>query len=150
MKKIKAEKDPNKPTCPRALFSSSSESQSRFLVRFMLLLWDNFRKEYKENHPDIKKVSVIGKAGAGALLLHTSGTDSGAVVLLEVTGMMAVMYGGDHKPSVNSIWLLRDGLGLIYGDVDILCDLKLLIHGLLSYYGLIFFVLTLSPVRGKL
>ena len=24
---------------------------------------DNFRKEYKENHPDIKKVSVIGKAG---------------------------------------------------------------------------------------
>ena len=35
---------------------------------------------------------------AGALLLHTSGTDSGAVVLLEVTGMLAALYGGDHKP----------------------------------------------------
>ncbi|XP_048537808.1 DNA-binding protein MNB1B-like [Triticum urartu] len=25
--------------------------------------WDNFRKEYKEKHPDVKQVSVIGKAG---------------------------------------------------------------------------------------
>uniref|UniRef100_A0A8R7QML3 Uncharacterized protein n=1 Tax=Triticum urartu TaxID=4572 RepID=A0A8R7QML3_TRIUA len=39
MKKIKAEKDPNKPTRPRVLSSSSSESQSWFLVRFVLLLW---------------------------------------------------------------------------------------------------------------
>ncbi|XBH62879.1 hypothetical protein VPH35_116986 [Triticum aestivum] len=105
-----------------------------------------FRKEYKEKHPDVKQVSVI----AGALLLHTSGTVSGAVVLLEATGVMVAVYGGDHKLSVNSIWLLRDGLGLIYGDVDILFDLKLLICGLVSYYGLIFFVLTLSLVRGKL
>ncbi|XP_073356651.1 HMG1/2-like protein isoform X2 [Aegilops tauschii subsp. strangulata] len=24
---------------------------------------DNFRKEYKEKHPDVKQVSMIGKAG---------------------------------------------------------------------------------------
>ncbi|XP_044346455.1 uncharacterized protein [Triticum aestivum] len=148
VKKIKGEKDPNKPTRPRALSSSSCESQSWFLVRFVLLLWDNFRKEYKEKHPGVKLVSVIGKAGgekwksmsdalenekhAGALLLHTSGTVSGAVVLLEATDVMAALYGGEHKPSIHSIWLLCD--------VDILSNLKLLI----------FFVLTLSLMRGKL
>ena len=35
---------------------------------------------------------------AGALLLLTSSTVSGTVVLLEATGMMAALYGGDHKP----------------------------------------------------
>uniref|UniRef100_A0A452ZJZ3 Uncharacterized protein n=1 Tax=Aegilops tauschii subsp. strangulata TaxID=200361 RepID=A0A452ZJZ3_AEGTS len=39
---------------------------------------------------------------AGALLLHTSGTVSGAVVLLEETGMMAAVYmkpSGESAPS---------------------------------------------------
>ena len=39
---------------------------------------------------------------AGALLLHTSGIVSGAVVLLEATGVMAAVYGGDHKLSGES------------------------------------------------
>ncbi|XP_037450910.1 uncharacterized protein LOC119321243 [Triticum dicoccoides] len=149
VKKIKAEKDPNKPTRPRALSSSSCESQSWFLVRFVLLLWDNFRKDYKEKHLGVKQVSVIGKVGgekwksmsdvlenekhAGALLLHTSGTISGAVVLLEATGVMAALYGGDHKLSIYSICLLCDGLQLFYGDVDILSDLKLLIFFVLIF-----------------
>ncbi|XP_037450657.1 uncharacterized protein LOC119320821 [Triticum dicoccoides] len=164
VKKSKPEKDPNKPKLPRVPSSSSCESQSWFLVLFMFLLWNNFRKEYKEKHPDVKQVSVVSalvsfrhpsaslenEKHAGALLLHTSGTVSGAVVLFEATGVMAAMYGGDHKLSDNSIWLLCDGLGLFYGDVDILSDLKLLIYGLVSYYGLIFFVLTLFLVRGKL
>uniref|UniRef100_R7WGI2 Uncharacterized protein n=1 Tax=Aegilops tauschii TaxID=37682 RepID=R7WGI2_AEGTA len=68
----------------------------------------------------------------------------------EATGVTPAVYGGDHKLSVNSICLLCDGLGLFYGDVDMLSDLKLLICGLVSYYGLIFFVLTLSLVQGKL
>ncbi|XP_037474166.1 uncharacterized protein LOC119350430 [Triticum dicoccoides] len=154
------------PGRPHPQVFSSCESQSWFLVLFMLLLWNSFRKEYKEKQPNVKQVSVIGKASgekwksmsdvlenekhAGALLLHTSGTISGAVVLLEATGVMTAVYGSNHKLSVNSNWLLRDGLGLVFGDVDILCDLKLLICGLVSYYGLIFFVLTLSSVRGKL
>nr|XP_020173997.2 uncharacterized protein LOC109759584 [Aegilops tauschii subsp. strangulata] len=165
VKKSKAEKEPNKTKHPRVPSSSSCESQSWFLVLFMLLMWNNFMKEYKEKHPDVKQVSVICKAGgekwksmsdvlenekhAGALLLHTVRSSRGCHIF-EATGVMAAVYDGDHEPSVNSIWLLRDGLGLIYGDVNILCDLKLLICGLVSYYGLIFFVLTLSPVRGKL
>ncbi|XBI07408.1 hypothetical protein VPH35_135317 [Triticum aestivum] len=68
----------------------------------------------------------------------------------EATGVTPAVYGGDQKLSVNSIWLLCDGLGLFYGDVDMLSDLKLLICGVVSYYGLIFFVLTLSLVQGKL
>lgn len=52
--------------------------------------------------PNFLFVFYLEMDAAGALLLHTSGTDSGAVVLLEVTGMMAVMYGGDHKPSGES------------------------------------------------
>ena len=39
---------------------------------------------------------------AGALLLHTSGTVSGAVVLLEATGVMAAVYGSNHKLSGES------------------------------------------------
>nr|XP_040247937.1 uncharacterized protein LOC109773212 isoform X2 [Aegilops tauschii subsp. strangulata] len=35
----------------------------------------------------------------GALLLRMSGGVSGAVVLLEVTGVTAAVYGGDHKLS---------------------------------------------------
>ena len=34
---------------------------------------------------------------AGALLLHMSGGVSGVAVLLEVIGMTATVYGGDHK-----------------------------------------------------
>ena len=67
---------PQQAHAPRALSSSSFESQSWFLVRFVLLLWcgvaswpriwcvfrlrrNNFRKEYKEKHPDVKQVSVV-------------------------------------------------------------------------------------------
>ena len=39
---------------------------------------------------------------AGALLLHTSGTISSAVVLLEATDVMVAVYGGDHKLSGES------------------------------------------------
>ncbi|KAF7010052.1 hypothetical protein CFC21_067305 [Triticum aestivum] len=48
VKKSKAEKDPNKPKRPPSAF---------------FVFMDTFRKEYKEKHPDVKQVSVIGKAG---------------------------------------------------------------------------------------
>lgn len=44
---------------------------------------------------------------AGALLLRTSGSVSGAAVLLEATGVTAAVYGGDHKLSGSSIKLGR-------------------------------------------
>ena len=43
---------------------------------------------------------------AGALLLHMSGGVSGVAVLLEVTGMTAAVYGGDHKLSGERLPLL--------------------------------------------
>nr|XP_040256966.1 uncharacterized protein LOC120974600 [Aegilops tauschii subsp. strangulata] len=39
---------------------------------------------------------------AGALLLRTFGGVSGTAVLLEATGVMAGVYGGDHKLSGSS------------------------------------------------
>ena len=39
---------------------------------------------------------------AGALLLRTFGGVSGTAVLLEATGVMAGVYGGDHKLSDES------------------------------------------------
>ncbi|KAJ7533611.1 hypothetical protein O6H91_13G056800 [Diphasiastrum complanatum] len=47
-KERKAKKDPNQPKRPPSAF-------------FVFL--EDFRKSYKENHPDVKGVSVIGKAG---------------------------------------------------------------------------------------
>uniref|UniRef100_A0A0D6R4H7 HMG box domain-containing protein n=1 Tax=Araucaria cunninghamii TaxID=56994 RepID=A0A0D6R4H7_ARACU len=47
-KEKKAKKDPNKPKRPPSAF-------------FVFL--EEFRKEYKEKHPNTKSVSVVGKAG---------------------------------------------------------------------------------------
>ena len=43
---------------------------------------------------------------AGALLLHTFGGVSGVAMLLEVTGVTAAVYGGDHKLSGERLPLL--------------------------------------------
>ncbi|GJM99479.1 hypothetical protein PR202_ga16577 [Eleusine coracana subsp. coracana] len=48
VRKGKAEKDPNKPKRPPSAF---------------FVFMEGFRKEYKEQHPNVKQVSVIGKAG---------------------------------------------------------------------------------------
>lgn len=47
-KKGKAEKDPNKPKRPASAF---------------FVFMEDFRKTYKEKHPNNKSVSVVGKAG---------------------------------------------------------------------------------------
>ncbi|XP_062198471.1 HMG1/2-like protein [Phragmites australis] len=48
VRKSKAEKDPNKPKRPPSAF---------------FVFMEGFRKDYKEKHPNVKQVSVIGKAG---------------------------------------------------------------------------------------
>ncbi|KAG2636658.1 hypothetical protein PVAP13_2NG075309 [Panicum virgatum] len=48
VRKSKAEKDPNKPKRPPSAF---------------FVFMEEFRKDYKEKHPNVKQVSVIGKAG---------------------------------------------------------------------------------------
>ncbi|EEE70180.1 hypothetical protein OsJ_30257 [Oryza sativa Japonica Group] len=48
VRKTKAEKDPNKPKRPPSAF---------------FVFMEQFRKDYKEKHPNVKQVSVIGKAG---------------------------------------------------------------------------------------
>ncbi|XP_062194502.1 HMG1/2-like protein [Phragmites australis] len=48
VRKTKAEKDPNKPKRPPSAF---------------FVFMEGFRKDYKEKHPNVKQVSVIGKAG---------------------------------------------------------------------------------------
>uniref|UniRef100_A0A0D9XGH9 HMG box domain-containing protein n=1 Tax=Leersia perrieri TaxID=77586 RepID=A0A0D9XGH9_9ORYZ len=48
VRKTKAEKDPNKPKRPPSAF---------------FVFMEQFRKDYKEKHPTVKQVSVIGKAG---------------------------------------------------------------------------------------
>ncbi|CAN6167916.1 unnamed protein product, partial [Urochloa humidicola] len=48
VRKGKAEKDPNKPKRPPSAF---------------FVFMEEFRKDYKEKHPNVKQVSVIGKAG---------------------------------------------------------------------------------------
>ncbi|ONM57119.1 High mobility group B protein 2 [Zea mays] len=48
VRKTKAEKDPNKPKRPPSAF---------------FVFMEEFRKDYKEKHPNVKQVSVIGKAG---------------------------------------------------------------------------------------
>ncbi|KAG0518384.1 hypothetical protein BDA96_09G170800 [Sorghum bicolor] len=47
VKKGKAQKDPNKPKRPPSAF---------------FVFMEEFRKDYKEKHPNVKQVSVIGKA----------------------------------------------------------------------------------------
>ena len=47
-KKAKATKDPNKPKRPASAF---------------FLFMEEFRKQYKEKHPNNKSVAVVGKAG---------------------------------------------------------------------------------------
>ncbi|KAM7523967.1 hypothetical protein LguiA_013869 [Lonicera macranthoides] len=47
-KKAKAVKDPNKPKRPASAF---------------FVFMEDFRKQYKEKHPNNKAVSVVGKAG---------------------------------------------------------------------------------------
>ncbi|KAL8134164.1 high mobility group B protein 3-like [Apium graveolens] len=47
-KKVKAEKDPNKPKRPASAF---------------FVFMEDFRKTYKEKHPNNKSVAVVGKAG---------------------------------------------------------------------------------------
>ncbi|XP_074590360.1 high mobility group B protein 2-like [Curcuma longa] len=47
-KKAKAEKDPNKPKRPPSAF---------------FVFMEEFRKTYKEKHPNNKSVAVVGKAG---------------------------------------------------------------------------------------
>ncbi|XVF59896.1 hypothetical protein PTKIN_Ptkin07bG0312700 [Pterospermum kingtungense] len=46
----KAAKDPNKPKRPASAF---------------FVFMEEFRKQYKEEHPDNKSVSAVGKAGGG-------------------------------------------------------------------------------------
>uniref|UniRef100_A0A804MQI8 HMG box domain-containing protein n=1 Tax=Zea mays TaxID=4577 RepID=A0A804MQI8_MAIZE len=48
VRKTKVEKDPNKPKRPPTAF---------------FVFMEEFRKDYKEKHPNVKQVSVIGKAG---------------------------------------------------------------------------------------
>ncbi|PAN13704.1 hypothetical protein PAHAL_2G358600 [Panicum hallii] len=48
VRKSKADKDPNKPKRPPSAF---------------FVFMEDFRKDYKEKHPNVKQVSVIGKAG---------------------------------------------------------------------------------------
>ncbi|XP_073155634.1 HMG1/2-like protein [Henckelia pumila] len=48
VKKGKAAKDPNKPKRPPSAF---------------FIFMEDFRKQYKEKHPNNKSVSVVGKAG---------------------------------------------------------------------------------------
>ncbi|KAF8700653.1 hypothetical protein HU200_033999 [Digitaria exilis] len=48
VRRVKAEKDPNKPKRPPSAF---------------FVFMEEFRKDYKEKHPNVKHVSVIGKAG---------------------------------------------------------------------------------------
>ncbi|KQJ91374.1 HMG1/2-like protein [Brachypodium distachyon] len=48
VRKTKAEKDPNQPKRPPSAF---------------FVFMEGFRKDYKEKHPDVKQVSVVGKAG---------------------------------------------------------------------------------------
>ncbi|KAG8057676.1 hypothetical protein GUJ93_ZPchr0002g26007 [Zizania palustris] len=48
VRKTKSEKDPNKPKRPASAF---------------FVFMEQFRKDYKEKHPNVKQVSVIGKAG---------------------------------------------------------------------------------------
>ncbi|PWZ14889.1 hypothetical protein Zm00014a_018650 [Zea mays] len=48
VRKTKAEKDPNKPKRPPSAF---------------FVFMEEFRKDYKEKHPNVKQVSLIGKAG---------------------------------------------------------------------------------------
>ena len=48
VKKAKEAKDPNKPKRPASAF---------------FVFMEDFRKQYKEKHPNNKSVSVVGKAG---------------------------------------------------------------------------------------
>ena len=52
--------------------------------------------------PNFLFLFYLEMEAAGALLLQMSGTVSSAVVLLEATGVMEALYGGDHKLSGES------------------------------------------------
>ena len=69
---------------------------------------------------------------AGALLLHMSGGLSGAAVLLEVTGMTAAVYGGDHKLSGERLPLLP--LVPFSTPIALLCWFRTLATGVVKAY----------------
>ena len=69
---------------------------------------------------------------AGALLLRMSGRVSGAVVLLEVTGVTAAVYGGDHKLSGERLPLLP--LVPFSTPIALLCWFRTLATGVVKAY----------------
>ena len=69
---------------------------------------------------------------AGALLLRTFGGVSGAAVLLEATGVMAGVYGGDHKLSGERLPLLP--LVLFSTPIELPCWFRTLATGVVKAY----------------
>ena len=69
---------------------------------------------------------------AGALLLRTFGGVSGTAVLLEATGVMAGVYGGDHKLSGERLPLLP--LVLFSTPIALLCWFRTLATGVVKAY----------------
>ena len=68
----------------------------------------------------------------GALLLRMFGGVSGAAVLLEATGVMAGVYGGDHKLSGERLPLLP--LVLFSTPIALLCWFRTLATGVVKAY----------------